>query len=147
MNTIAALLLSLYCSFIITDAPKPAPAKVVIRMTDIRNASGSLKLGLYKDEPSFEAEKPLLQKTVTKTAISGGVVVCDMYVEPGTYGIALLDDENNDGEMDYGIFLPDEGFGFSNYYHTGLSKPKLKNFTFTVTAGQTANVTIKVKYM
>ncbi|UPT66262.1 MAG: DUF2141 domain-containing protein [Sphingobacteriales bacterium JAD_PAG50586_3] len=147
MNTIAALLLSLYLSFNIAEPAKPAPARVVVKITDIRSSSGNLKLGLYKEQTAFEDETPLLKKTVNKTGISGGVVSCDMFLEPGNYGIALLDDENNDGEMDYGFLLPDEGFGFSNYYHTGFSKPKLKNFTFTVTHGQTAYVTIKVKYM
>lgn len=145
MNTIAALLLSLFISF--TTPPEPAQTKVVVKMTDIRSSSGCLRLGIYKDQESFKNEKPLLKKTVFKSSMNNGTVACDIMLEPGTYGIALLDDEDSDGDMDYGLILPDEGFGFSNYYHTGLTKPKLSNFTFTVTAGQTAYVSIKVKYM
>jgi uncharacterized protein (DUF2141 family) len=145
MSTIAALLLSLYFSF--TLPSEPIQTKVVVKMTDIRSRSGCLRLGIYKDQDSFKNERPLLKKTVFKSSMNNGTVACDIMLEPGTYGIALLDDEDSDGDMDYGLILPDEGFGFSNYYHTGLSKPKLSNFTFTVNANQTANVTIRVKYM
>ncbi len=148
MNTIASLLISLYCSFI---APTPqtavAPVKVVLKMTDIRSSSGSLKIGIYKDQMSFEQEKPLMKKTIYKKTIAGGVVVYEFVLEPGTYGVALLDDENDNGDMDFRLLLPKEGYGFSNYYHTGLTKPNFSKFSFPVTAGGVANVTIKVKYM
>ena len=147
MNTIAALILSLYCAFITAPPATPTQAKVVIKMTDIRSNSGCLRMGIYKDQESFKNEKPLLKHTAFKTRMSGGVVTTDLMLEPGTYGIALLDDEDSDGDMDYGLVLPDEGFGFSNYYHNGLTRPKLSSFSFTVTAGQTTNVIIKVKYM
>lgn len=147
MNTIATLLLSLYCTFITPPPTTTTQAKVVIKMTDIRSSAGCLRMGIYKDQESFKNEKPLLKHTAFKNRMSSGVVTSDLMLEPGTYGIALLDDEDSDGDMDYGLVLPNEGFGFSNYYHTGLTRPKLSSFSFTVTAGQTANVSIKVKYM
>lgn len=147
MNILSALILSLYCSLIAPASIKPPQSRVIIKMTDIRSSAGCLRMGIYKDQESFKNEKPLLKHTAFKNRMSSGVVTSDLMLEPGTYGIALLDDEDSDGDMDYGLVLPNEGFGFSNYYHTGLTRPKLSSFSFTVTAGQTANVTIKVKYM
>ena len=64
----------------------------------------------------------------------------------GTYGIAVLDDENSNDKMDYALMMPKEGFGFSNFYLTGLSKPKFEQFKFGV-SDASFSVVIKMKYM
>jgi uncharacterized protein (DUF2141 family) len=53
----------------------------------------------------------------------------------GQYGIAVLDDENNNGKMDYGLLLPAEGCGFSNYRHAGMRKLKFEDFHFLFKPG------------
>ena len=59
-----------------------------------------------------------------------------------------MDDENFNGKMDYNfIGIPKEGFGFSNYYHSGLTKPKLKSFAFEVIENKNTKVEVKMKYM
>ncbi len=58
----------------------------------------------------------------------------------------LLDDENADGEMEYSwIGLPREGYGFSNYYHTGLIKPSFYDFDF-ILGKKNKFVQVKMKY-
>jgi len=123
--------------------------KVVIKVTGIRSNAGDIKYGVYPNQKSFEDDKPMLEKAIGKANIKDGTVQGDIYLTPGQYGIALVDDENNNGKMDFGFILPDEGFGFSNYYHSSfsLSRPPLKKFAFTAIAGQTVYVTCKVKYM
>ena len=60
----------------------------------------------------------------------------------------IMDDENFNGKMDYSFLgIPKEGFGFSNYYHTGLTKPKLNSFAFEVLANKNTKVEVKMKYM
>lgn len=54
--------------------------------------------------------------------------------------------KNNNGEMDFGLMLPKEGFGFSNYIHSGLSRPDFEDFQFTV-GTQSTKVKIQTKYM
>ena len=50
--------------------------------------------------------------------------------------------------MDYNFLgIPKEGFGFSNYYHTGLTKPKLNSFAFEVLENKNTKVEVKMKYM
>ena len=59
----------------------------------------------------------------------------------------MLDDENNDTEMEYNwVGIPQEGFGFSDYYHTGLSRPVLADFDF-VLGEEGKAVTMKIRYM
>jgi uncharacterized protein (DUF2141 family) len=69
-------------------------------------------------------------------------------LEPGIYGLSLLDDENKDGKMEYNFLrLPREGFGFSDYYHTGFTKPKFDSFKFNIDQNQKRIITIRIRYM
>lgn len=148
MNLFAVALLSLYHA-VAAPIIKPDVCKVVVKVTNIRSNAGDIKLGVYPNQQTYEDDKPILKKFISKANIKDGVVQGEVYLSPGTYGIALIDDENNNGKIDYGFILPNEGFGFSNYYFEGLSlsKPALKKFAFTVSTGQTINVTVKVRYM
>ena len=50
--------------------------------------------------------------------------------------------------MEYNFLgMPKEGFGFSDYYHTGLSKPSFDKFNFVLARGQSKYVKIKVRYI
>jgi uncharacterized protein (DUF2141 family) len=124
------------------------PAQTLkISITGLRSNSGSVVLGFYINDQSFEDEKPLFSKTESKaTTVNHVLTITYTGIKPGTYGVVLLDDENTNGKMDFGWLLPQEGFGFSNYYHTGLTKPKLSKFSFVVTEEPKA-IEIKVRYL
>jgi uncharacterized protein (DUF2141 family) len=105
-------------------------------------------MGVYKDDVSFDNETPYKKVQAFKTKISNGTLQIEVKLEPGKYGISLMDDENFNGKMDYNFLgIPKEGFGFSNYYHTGLTKPKLNFFTFEVLENKNTKVEVKMKYM
>ena len=90
----------------------------------------------------------LLQYKYKKTEISEGKMTVRFSLIPGTYGFALLDDEDYDEEMNYSfIEIPREGFGFSNYYHSGLARPKFDVFKFELNENQNQKILIKIKYM
>jgi uncharacterized protein (DUF2141 family) len=123
-------------------------AQLKISITGLRSNSGSVILGFYTSDKSFEDEKPLFSKTESKaTTINHVLTITYTGIKPGTYGVVLLDDENNNGKMDFGWVLPQEGYGFSNYYHTGMTKPKLIKFSFTITnTNEPKAIEIKTKY-
>ena len=81
-----------------------------------------------------------------KNELSGGKMTASIELPSGTYGIAVLDDENSNDKMDYGLMMPKEGFGFSNFYLTGLSRPKFEQFKFVV-GDANSSVVIRMKYM
>ena len=135
---------SLFCySFVI---PSQQKISVPVKITDIRNSTGDIIMGIYTDGASFSDRKPYLTTTVSKKNLKNGVVYCNVELPAGTYGFTMLDDENLNDKMDYGFILPKEGFGFSNYYHRGLSSPKFESFAVKVD-GNPKEVVIKVKYM
>jgi uncharacterized protein (DUF2141 family) len=114
---------------------------VKIQFTNIRNSKGTLRLGLFKTEAEFDKEKPFKRITVSKTGIINKTLSATINLPNGTYGISVLDDENDNKVMDYNLIrMPMEGFGFSNYYHIGFSKPKLSQFIIKVD-----NETVKIK--
>ena len=117
-----------------------------VQVTGLRSAKGSLLIGLYKDQASFSKKNPYLSKKIEKNKLRNGIVNFNLSLPTGTYGVTLLDDENGNGKCDYGFFLPKEGFGFSDYYHRGLSSPKFDDFGFKLSK-DAQSVVVKVKYM
>lgn len=120
---------------------------IKININGIREKDGNIRLVFYKDSKSFDEEKAFLIKEVSKsTLVNGHVTVTYTDIKPGTYGIAILDDENQNDKMDYGMILPKEGFGFSNYYHTGMTRPKFESFDFVLDK-KDITVEIKLRYL
>lgn len=83
---------------------------------------------------------------IPKNELSEGKLTTSVQLPNGTFGIAVLDDENSNEKMDYTVMMPKEGFGFSNFYLTGLSRPKFDKFKFAVSDNSFA-VVVKMKYM
>lgn len=120
---------------------------LIIQVSGLRSNSGSIQVQFFDSQKNFDKEKPLFTRINQKTNVSDGEFTITYHdIKPGLYGIAILDDENNNRKMDYGFFLPKEGFGFSDYYHKGMTQPDFKKFSFTMGSG-TKKVSIKVRYM
>lgn len=149
MKSIAAFILSISLLTLSSAFMKPnleANATLEVVVTDIRNSKGNLVMGFYKDSKSFSKRTPFMSKVVEKTTMRNGVVKFTISLPPGTYGIALLDDENKNGKADYGFVLPIEGFGFSDFYHRGVFAPTFTDFDFELGSAD-KTVAVKLKYM
>jgi len=121
---------------------------VEVIIKGIRSERGQVSIGVYKDEDSFRKEKAFLNFLFPKETISAGEMRIRLTLEPGVYGLASLDDENNDGKMEYNIIgIPKEGFGFSNFYLSGFSRPKFEDFKFIVNPGEKKSITIRYRYI
>lgn len=121
---------------------------VEVVFSGIRSSAGQIRLEVFIDEEGFEKEKGVAIKHYKKSNLINGTFTVKLDLPPGTYGLALLDDENNDDKMNYSfVGWPKEGFGFSNYYLTGLFKPKFEAFKFTVMKGQNQKVLMKIRYL
>jgi len=128
------------------EADKGNTLTVIIK--NIRNKKGRLQLDLYKNQEEYEARKTDNKRRayVYKSSVSNGQIkYIYTNVPDGIYGIALFDDENKNGEIDYGWFLPNEGFAFGDYYHTKWSTPHFNHFKFNLKENKT--VTMVVRYL
>ena len=114
----------------------------------IRSTEGQMIINIFTTEKNFDEGKPIKRVKFKKKNIVSGVMVSNFDLEPGVYGFCLIDDENNDNDINYGLFgIPKEGFGFSNFYLSGLRKPKFELFKFTVSKDQRQKVYMKIRYM
>jgi uncharacterized protein (DUF2141 family) len=59
-------------------------------------------------------------------------------------GIALLDDENSNWELDSGWLLPKEGHAFSDYYHSAMRRPVYEDFRFYLKGNR--QIRMKMRY-
>lgn len=118
---------------------------ITVTVTGIRNTKGVLRFKFYDESTPFPDDKGFLRIAVPKTEVVDGKFTATYYGFPlQKMGIALLDDENDNWELDMGWFLPKEGHAFSNYYHASLRRPVYDDFSFLLTGN--ANVEMKMKY-
>ncbi|MFK8055088.1 MAG: DUF2141 domain-containing protein [Saprospiraceae bacterium] len=119
-----------------------------VRMEGVRASEGTIRLGFYDSKAQWDSEKSSFQRAASKANLKDGVIeffITD--VEPGEYCVAIADDENDNGEMDWGWILPKEGFGFSNYVLKGIRRPQYEDFKFDLLPEGETTIVIKVRYL
>jgi len=141
-------LVNLICLIVLVDFKTFSQDKnVTIEFIDVRTNKGNLGIGIFKTEEEFKTEKAFKSLNLSKANLKNGKLSASISLPNGTYGISVLDDENNNNKMDYNfIGIPKEGFAFSNYYHSGFSKPKLIQFQFTIN-NNNEKLVCKFRYM
>jgi uncharacterized protein (DUF2141 family) len=131
-----------------TSFTSPTVITIPIVVKNIKNSKGRLSIGVFKDASSFEEEKPHKIILVSKKDLVNGTLKSSIEIESGIYGLSILDDENSDYKMEYNMIgMPKEGFGFSNYYHTGFTKPNFKQFLVVINPSQKAAITFNLRYI
>jgi uncharacterized protein (DUF2141 family) len=139
----AALLISFLLLLQVPDSGKLCTNVVI---SNIRNEKGTLLLSFYKNEQEFVNDKPFMVEKLDKKWSVEGKMCIEISLDPGVYGMALLDDENDNGKMEYSVLgFPKEGFGFSNYIHSGVNRPSFSNFTVNINKKNQV-IEIRLKY-
>lgn len=117
-----------------------------VTVYNIRNAKGVVNIGLFRDQHTFKKEKPWKLYLVSKKQMKNGTVRYIIKNIPGgVYGVSILDDENENGVMDYRLMMPKEGFGFGDFYLTGMKKPKFDDFKFELNSDK--KMKAKIRYV
>jgi len=121
---------------------------ITVSISGIRAEKGQIVIGVFKDSDTYHKEEPFVNEIFPKINLLQEAMSVQFSLEPGVYGLCLLDDENNNGKMEYNFLgMPKEGFGFSDYSHKGITKPKFDSFKFTLNKDQNKNISIKVRYI
>ncbi|MBX7126045.1 MAG: DUF2141 domain-containing protein [Cyclobacteriaceae bacterium] len=123
----------------------PPTYKISITVTHIRNRNGVIRFKFFDDKTPFPHDLGIRKVVVPKTQVVNDTlrITCEGFISQ-PMAIALLDDENNNCELDFGWFLPKEGHAFSDYYHTALRRPVYEDFRFILTGDR--EVTMRMKY-
>ncbi|NDP22511.1 MAG: DUF2141 domain-containing protein [Paludibacter sp.] len=113
----------------------------------MRNTKGDLCIAIFADQAGFKAEKPILEMKYKKNKMPKGEFRVIIQIKEGKYGLSVLDDENENGRMNYNILgIPQEGFGFSNYLHKGIKIPAFNDFSFIVEKNNIVEISVTMKY-
>lgn len=133
----------------LTAAPTTLLAEdVVVTVTGLKNNKGNIRVHIFTGAEQFEEKDAYKKLNFSKAKMQNGKLTLRISLPAGEYGISLLDDENKNNEMDYNLIrMPKEGFGFSDYYHSSLSKPSYDSFKFQLKKDSTKNVTVKLRYL
>lgn len=120
---------------------------LVVDVSGLRNSKGILQVALYNKEGSIPDEHyrnyfRLIREEINED--SAKLIFTDL--PEGKYAVNVLHDENNNGKIDKGLILPEEGIGFSNYESIGLrNKPSFEKASFDLSADK--SITVKIIYM
>jgi uncharacterized protein (DUF2141 family) len=118
-----------------------------IQIKNIRVGKGQICVAVFANEAGFKAEKTVWETKCPKSKVVNGELRLKIRIQPGKYGLSVLDDENENGKMEYRLFgIPSEGFGFSNYYQKGIRKPAFDDFSFIVEKDEVRIITVFMKY-
>jgi len=117
-----------------------------IEISNVRNHNGKVLISVCA-RPEEHPYKPFRTYELRKDSLCDGKlrkVIVDL--QPGSYTIALLDDENGSGEMEYNrLGIPLEGFAFSNNVRPFLSCPDYDRCLVTIKPG-TNRIHLTVRY-
>ena len=121
---------------------------LTIEIDEFRNPKeGNILIAIFTDQLNFKNDISLKNWTVPKEKLIKGVFKETVKLPLGEYGIAILDDEDINGKMSYNFFgIPKEGYGFSDFNHSGFKKPMFSDFKFSV-SDSTHIIRIKLRYL
>jgi uncharacterized protein (DUF2141 family) len=118
---------------------------VVVR--GLRNADGHVLFVLHDKEKGFPGDDAGAVRTGQRTIKGSVAKLVWKDVPHGTYAIAVVHDENDNGDVDTNfIGMPKEGVGTSNNPRPRMGPPKWKDSKF-VHDGQISTKVIKVVYL
>lgn len=119
-------------------------AEIVASASGLRSASGVVRFALYARDGEW-----LSHDTVASCVahVHGDDARCSLGRHAaGTYAIAVLHDEDGDGDMDRDfIGIPQEGYGFSSGARPGFGPPSFDDAAFDHGTARTV-VAVQARY-
>ena len=127
---------------ILLVSPKIFAADINIDISNIKNNTGNLMIGLFNSKDTFLTDK---YKALKIKAQVGSIKAKFENIPNGNYAIALYHDENLNNKLDKNLFhIPKEGYGFSNNAKPFFGPPKFNKAKFQLDGNYHAQ--IKMKY-
>jgi uncharacterized protein (DUF2141 family) len=110
---------------------------VNVKIQNISNNTGVIACAIFESEEGFPGKFLKYASKVMITQISGTDASFEFSdVLPGKYAIAVIHDENYNGELDKNFFgVPKEGYGFSSGAEVTLSAPSFSDAEFLYDGG------------
>lgn len=111
-------------------------ATLSVAATNLRNAKGEVVFTVYPDDRKRFLAKGGKFARLRAPAAAPVTTAC-FRLPAGHYAIAIYHDENGDHDFNRTLFVPKEGFGFSNDAPTTFGLPPFDKVRFAVPAAGT----------
>jgi uncharacterized protein (DUF2141 family) len=123
-----------------------AGSQLTVDVSGLRNQKGQVCVSLFNAGRGFP-DNPSAAVAAQCVQTQGGVAqVTFGNLRGGSYAVAVLHDENNDGKANRNALgIPKEGFGFSRNPVLRFGPPKFGEASFVV-AGPSVETQIQVSY-
>ena len=137
--------IALAVAFYASPAFSESPSSVLIEVSGFKNTRGTLNCRLFTKAADFPDGEGIV---TLRVPITGSNTSCSFSnVEPGTYAIAVVHDENGNGKLDKNfVGVPSEGYGVSNNKTYALSAPKWDESSFAIGATESKALLVKLRY-
>ena len=124
-------------------AAAPPTGVLQVQISNVRNAKGRVHIDIC---PQAQFLKDNCPYSGNAPAQAGVTIVTARGIPAGRYAVQVFHDENNNGEVDRGLFgMPKEGVGFSNDARIGLGPPKFADAVFAFD-GNSKTIQLKMRY-
>jgi uncharacterized protein (DUF2141 family) len=107
--------MTIFMAFVLVGAQPPQKCRLTITARSFRNARGSTAIAVYGLAEGFPDEPAKAVRRVLAPIMNDTATAVFVDLEPGTYAVVVLHDENGNGKMDKTVLgRPREGYGVSN---------------------------------
>lgn len=144
LGWLAALLLATLPPAVWSQSSCPG---IHVKILEIRNSSGTVACALFESPEGFPTDFLRMATNVMIIKIKKDQARCDFEdIPPGTYAMAVIHDENMNGELDANwLGIPTEGYGFSNDARGLVGAPPFSAASFLYN-GENIELTMTLHY-
>ncbi len=130
---------------LLAAATPATAAELVVSVTNIRAATGSIGCLLFNAEQGFPGDPAAAVARLALPA-SGAAVTCRFAgIAPGTYAVGVSHDANGNGRIDTNMFgIPTEDWGVSNNIRPGMRAPRFDESALQVPEGPARGIEIRL---
>ncbi len=129
----------------VSFAKAPPTTTVTVTVKKVKNAKGTVRVGLFSPQDDWPKARAASQG-INLEARKGVLTATFARVRPGTWAVAVIHDEDDDGELDKSFFgIPTEGYGFSRDASATFGPPDFEDAAFKV-ADEPVSQSLKMVY-
>ena len=122
------------------------PRSLTVDVEGLRNRTGVVQVALFRTADGYPQQAELAARTRTVPIALPTTVVTFDDLEPGTWALAVLHDENTNGRLDTTLLgVPKEGIGASREATRRLGEPRFEDARFEMGASD-LHLRVAVKY-
>ncbi len=132
-------------AFTASPALSQSSSTISLEVSGFKNTRGTLNCRLFTKPADFPDGEGMV---TVRVPVAGPTTSCTFSnLEPTTYAVAVVHDENSNGKLDKNfVGVPSEGYGVSNNKTYALSAPKWDESIFALVPSESKTLQVKLRY-